>query len=101
VTFDDVALLLSVKTPSKYVESEPRYSVAAEAARSLKGDLRLVVLAQIVPPCIERATKKTNPTIDDPRERTENVIGLVAGPGARWEIIRASTGEVLATGDYI
>jgi hypothetical protein len=100
-TFDEVALLLNVKTPSKYVDSEPRYSVPAQAARSLKGDLRLVVVTQIVPPCIERATKKTSPTIDDPQERTHNVIGLVAGPGARWEIIRASTGEVLASGEYI
>jgi hypothetical protein len=100
-TYDDIVLLLTVSGPRKYIEHEPRYEVPAAVARALKGDLRLVVVTQIAPPCIEQATNHSSPTIDDPQERTHHVIGLVAGPGARWEIIRASTGEVLASGHYI
>jgi hypothetical protein len=70
-----------------------------DEARKLKGDLRLVVAARIVAPCVISGMKHTSPTVNYAYEGISEAAGIV-GNDAEWLIVRGSTMEVLKRGYF-
>lgn len=98
----DVAMLIIPEKNKKMQHKEISIglTISPLEASKIKNDLRLVVSTPLVGKCFATGHNYDRPTLSEPQEHSETLLGLIGVSNAKWKVIRNSTGNVLKSGQF-